>query len=88
MQIYLRNHPSEGRVVGITTDNASNNIAAIIKLTSSINLTPVNLEFVHYKCAAHVIDLGIKAAMVDLKETVRPVREAVMAIRSSRKRKG
>lgn len=76
-----------GRVISITTDNASNNIAAIRQLVNTVNLTPVNLEFVHYKCVAHIIDLGIKEAMKDLKETVRPVREAVMAIRSSRKRK-
>lgn len=82
----IKSHNLEGRVIGITTDNASNNLAAIRKL-SSMNLTPVNLDFVHYKCVAHVIDLGIKDAMIDLKETVKPVREAVMAIRSSRKRK-
>lgn len=80
----------QGKVVAITTDNASNNISAMKKLTQAINLSPlesVNLKFVHYKCVAHVFDLGVRQAMKSLKETVRAVREVVLAIRSSSKRK-
>lgn len=76
-----------GRVVAITTDNASNNIAAIKMMDKSIELTSVNFGLIHYKCVAHIFDLGVKSAMKELKDIVRPVRDAVMAVRCSRKRK-
>lgn len=77
----------QGRVAAITTDNASNNIAAIRMIDKSMGLTSLDLGFIHYKCVAHIFDLGMKDAMKDLKEMLKPVRDAVMAIRSSRKRK-
>lgn len=84
----INQHKLNGRIVSITTDNASNNIAAIDQLRELVSLSSlVSLECVHYRCLAHVIDLGIKEAMKDLNKAVVPVRDAVLAIRSSSKRR-
>lgn len=83
----IESHSLAGKVVSITTDNASNNIAAVRQLGNVGGLTELNLDLVHYKCVAHIIDLGLRAALKQLNPTVTPVREAVLSIRSSRKRK-
>lgn len=75
------------KIISITSDNASNNIAAFRLLDKSSELTPLNLGIVHYKCVAHIIDLALKSALKNLANIVTPVREAVLAIRSSMKRK-
>lgn len=48
-----------------------------------MGLTSLNLGFIHYKCVVHIFDLGMKVAIKDLKDTVTPMRDAVMATRSS-----
>lgn len=76
-----------GKIVSITTDNASNNIAAVKLWGGMRGLDLFNFDIVHYKCVAHVIDLGLRAALLQLTSSITPVREAVLSIRSSRKRK-
>lgn len=86
----IRAFKLEKRIISITTDNASNNIKALDTLRSLMDLSPLHedgLDFVHYRCVAHVIDLGVKAAMVDLRDTVSPLREVVNGIRSSENRR-
>lgn len=75
----------DGKVISITTDNASNNVAAIRLMDNKMK--DLNLDMVHYKCIAHIIDLGLRVALTKLTPIVTPVREVVLAIRSSRKRK-
>lgn len=78
------------RIISITTDNASNNIKALETLRNSMELSPLQehgLDCVHYRCVAHVIDLGVKAAMVELRKTVSPLREVVNGVRSSENRR-
>lgn len=80
----------EKRVISITTDNASNNIKALETLRQAVTLSPLHedgFDFVHYRCVAHVIDLGVKAAMVELRNTVTPLREVVNGVRSSENRR-
>jgi len=76
----------EGKVVSITTDNASNNISAIKKLENSLRLGHIHYGFVHYKCLAHIIDLGVRASMKELKSAISPLRTLIMSIRCSTKR--
>lgn len=80
-------HKLEGRIVAITTDNASVNITAIRKLVNSVELSPLSHGFVHYKCVAHIIDLGVRVAIKKLKNMIESVRQAILGVRSSGKRR-
>lgn len=86
----IQGNKLEGKVVSITTDNASNNILALTQLSDAFELemlTHVNISLVHYKCAAHVLNLGVQAALNDLKDLIKDVRDTVLSIRKSGKRK-
>lgn len=86
----IKDHKLEKKVVAITTDNASNNTKAMQILAENVELTPFrleNLSFIHYKCVAHIIDLGVRAAINDLQRTLKPVRDFVLAIKSSSNRR-
>jgi len=79
-------HKLEGKVVSLTTDNASSNISAIKKLGNSLQLGHNRYGSVHYKCMAQINDLGVRASMKELKSAIGPVRSVIMAIKSSTKR--
>lgn len=86
----IKDHKLEKKVLAITTDNASNNIKAMQMLKEKVELSPFTVEslsFIHYKCVAHIIDLGIRAAINDLQRTLKPVRDFVLSIRSSSNRR-
>lgn len=83
----ISRHQLEGRIVAITTDNASNNINAIKKLENMAQLSPLPQGFVHYRCVAHIIDLAVRAGMKCLKSTLEPVRAAILGVRSSGRRR-
>lgn len=77
----------EDKTIAITTDNASNNIAAVKLLKEDLDLDlNFEFEFIHFRCINHVIHLAVKDALKDLKPLVTKVREVVSFIRSSTKR--
>lgn len=72
----------------ITTDNASNNISGIEQLVAikpSLNLENT-LPFIHIRCAAHVINLGVQITLKELKGPIKNIKLFVEAITSSTKR--
>lgn len=90
ISITVASNKLEGKVVSITTDNASNNILAMTRLQHSLQLTlltHVNMTLIHYKCCAHVLNLGVQAALDDLRDLVKDIRDTVLSIRKSGKRK-
>ncbi|KAL4324581.1 hypothetical protein GQ457_11G021390 [Hibiscus cannabinus] len=70
------------RIMTITVDNASSNDLAIEYLKQILNLwndSVLNAEFLHMRCAAHILKDGLK----DVDVSVIKVRAAVKYVRSS-----
>ncbi|CAI5475667.1 unnamed protein product [Closterium sp. Yama58-4] len=53
----------EGRCLGLTSDNASSNIAAFRRLSEEGGGMCFFNERMHFRCLAHVINLAVKAAL-------------------------
>ncbi|CAI5470434.1 unnamed protein product [Closterium sp. Yama58-4] len=53
----------EGRCLGLTSDNASSNIAAFRRLSEEGGGRCFFTERMHFRCLAHVINLAVKAAL-------------------------
>ncbi|CAI5481506.1 unnamed protein product [Closterium sp. Yama58-4] len=53
----------EGRCLGLTSDNASSNIAAFRRLSEEGCGRCFFTERMHFRCLAHVINLAVKAAL-------------------------
>lgn len=78
------------KIVSITSDNASNNIAGFDLMRwydSRANIGDnFPFEFTHYRCIAHVINLGVKEALDELELLLIPVRRIVRAIKGHNSR--
>jgi hypothetical protein len=75
----------ERKIMGITSDNASEMIAAIRELRKVLNLeynADIFYDF-HLRCICHVLNLGIQDAMKALKLEIGDLRELLKLIRSS-----
>jgi hypothetical protein len=57
--------------MGITTDNASNNIKFIEELSKDENILFDNDN--HFRCFAHVINLSVQSALDPLKDNLSQV---------------
>lgn len=79
----------ERKLIGITSDNDSANISGIESLLGDLNQR-LNLtgaaKIIHIRCMAHIIDLGVKEALKQLKFSLLPIEEIITAITSSTKR--
>lgn len=74
------------RVLTITVDNASSNDLAIKYLKEVVNLWDdcvLNGEFLHMRCAAHILNLVVKDGLKDVDVSILKVRAAVKYVRSS-----
>lgn len=77
----------EKKLIGITTDNASNNAKAIAQLTKDLDLHEnFAWGFVYFRCAAHIVNLAVKDCLSRLQSLVDNLRAIVVTIRSSTKR--
>lgn len=75
------------KVVGITTDNASENPAAVAMLRQNLELDKnFSTGFLYFRCVAHVINLAVKESLKSLKGQVSDIRKIVYTIRNSTKR--
>ncbi|GBC28973.2 zinc finger BED domain-containing protein 1-like [Rhizophagus irregularis DAOM 181602=DAOM 197198] len=50
-------------ILALTTDNGSNMIACGNQLATELDQEFNNMAFTHYRCAAHIINLAVKAGM-------------------------
>jgi hypothetical protein len=59
---------TEGRLLGISTDNASSNYSMTRKLQSTLEVSAIELPALrnHIQCMAHVIQLALGAFMSSL----------------------
>lgn len=77
----------ERKVVSFTSDNASNNILAISMLVEEMDLrSNFSFGFLKFRCCAHIIDLGVKKALIELSTLTSSIKMLVLAIRGSSKR--
>uniref|UniRef100_A0A803N8S2 BED-type domain-containing protein n=2 Tax=Chenopodium quinoa TaxID=63459 RepID=A0A803N8S2_CHEQI len=74
------------RVLNVIVDNASSNDLAIKYLKKFFNLWDgcvLNSDFLHMRCAAHILNLVVKDGLKDVNVSVLKVRAAVKYVRSS-----
>ncbi|KAF8045994.1 hypothetical protein N665_4139s0001 [Sinapis alba] len=79
------------KVFTITVDNATANTSALRKFQSEFILTGdealvLDGNFMHMRCAAHIINLVVRDGLQDIDENVEAIRNAVQYVRSSTQR--
>ena len=55
----------EDKIIAITTDNGANMVAGCKKLDNQIT------ELVHYRCAAHILNLAVNEGLLTLKSSIK-----------------
>jgi hypothetical protein len=81
----LKFYKIEKKVMAITSDNASEMVAAIRELRKLLNLeynADIEYDF-HLRCICHVLNLGVQDALKLLKEVTAKLRQLLKVIRSS-----
>ncbi|CAI5484496.1 unnamed protein product [Closterium sp. Yama58-4] len=80
----------EGRCLGLTSDNASSNIAAFRRLSEEGGGRCFFTERMHFRCLAHVINLAVKAALAvaAIRKLLKIVREMASWVGFSPQRSG
>ncbi|CAI5480816.1 unnamed protein product [Closterium sp. Yama58-4] len=80
----------EGRCLGLTSDNASSNIAAFRRLSEEGGGRCFFTERMHFRCLAHVINLAVKAAlaMAAIRKLLKILREMASWVGFSPQRSG
>jgi hypothetical protein len=71
------------RIISLTTDNSSNMLACRRKLASELETGFFNFTFTHNRCAAHIINLAVKAGMKHLDSSIVKLRKFVNKIKNS-----
>ena len=71
------------RVISITTDNGSNMLACGRDLACELEGCFFNLTFSHKRCAAHIINIAVKAGMKHIDTSIVKLRKFVIKIRNS-----
>ena len=71
------------RIISLTTDNGSNMLACGRELANELEACFCNLTFSHKRCAAHIINLAVKAGMKHLDASIIKLRKFVIKIRNS-----
>ena len=73
----------ENRLIGITSDNEAKMLAATQQIGMALNLP----EFCHYRCAAHILNLIVEAALNTsiIPEPVKKLRIFISTVRNSPK---
>ena len=71
------------KVISLTTDNGSNMLACGRELSNELEACFCNLTFSHKRCAAHIINLAVKAGMKHLDSSIIKLRKFVVKIRNS-----
>ncbi len=73
------------RVISLTTDNRSNIVTCDRDLTIELDREFLNLSFKHYRCAAHIINLAVKAGLKCVDSAIIKLRQLVIKVRNSPK---
>lgn len=73
------------RVISLTTDNGGNMVACGRDLAIELDKEFSNLSFNHYRCAAHIINLAVKAGLKCVDSAIIKLRQLVIKVRNSQK---
>ncbi|CAB4377038.1 unnamed protein product [Rhizophagus irregularis] len=81
----ISNMSLESKIMGITTDNASNNSTFMTSLSiwAAENVVNFNKKEQHIRCFAHSINLSVKEALSCLDGEISLLRELIVKIRAS-----
>ena len=71
------------RIISLTTNNGNNMLACERELANELEACFCNLTFSHKRCAAHIINLAVKAGMKHLDASIIKLRKFVIKIRNS-----
>lgn len=71
------------RIISLTTDNGSNMLACGRELANELEAGFFNFTFSHNRCAAHIINLAVKAGMKYLDSSIVKLRKFVNKIKNS-----
>lgn len=71
------------RIISLTTDNGSNMLACGRDMANELEACFCNLTFSHKRCAAHIINLAVKAGMKYLDSSIIKLRKFVVKVRNS-----
>jgi hypothetical protein len=71
------------KIIALTTDNGSNMIACGNQLALELERKFNNFTFSHYRCAAHIINLAVKAGMILVGDEIKKLRQFVIKLKNS-----
>lgn len=71
------------KIIALTTDNESAMIVCGKEIASALDIEFSTMTFAHYRCAAHVFNLGVKAGLDLVGESVIKTRKLMMSIKNS-----
>jgi hypothetical protein len=79
----LQDFNISNKIISLTTDNGSNMLACGRELANELEAGFSNFTFTHNRCAAHVINLAVKAGMKHLDSSITKLRKFVIKIKNS-----
>lgn len=79
----LQDYNISDRIISLTTDNGSNMLACGRELANELETGFFNFTFSHYRCAAHIINLAVKAGMKHLDSSIIKLRKFVIKVKNS-----
>lgn len=79
----LREFNISNRIIALTTDNDSAMLACGREIAAALDEEFSLMDFSHYRCAAHVLNLGVKKGLKEADETVTKARKIMNIIKNS-----
>ena len=71
------------KVIALTTDNESVMLVCGEEIASALDLELSGMVFSHYRCTAHVLNLGVKQGLKVVNESVDKTRKLMKTIKNS-----
>jgi len=79
----LKEYGIESKILAVTSDNAANMIAFGKHLSKMLADECNNNEFMHFRCAAHILNLAVQAGMKLISEPIEKTRKFSSKIKNS-----
>src|SRR5204863_1335905 len=71
------------KIIALTTDNESAMLVCGKEIASTLDIEFSTMIFAHYRCAAHVLNLGVKQGLKLLDESINKARKLMSSIKNS-----
>jgi len=71
------------KIIALTTDNESAMIVCGRELSNALNDRFPSINFSHYRCAAHVLNLGVKQGLQLADDSISKIRELMSKVKNS-----